>query len=55
MFLFETVVRTIGKPNISLISMIIAVFLNVILDYLLINKFNLGIKGASLATHYHFL
>ncbi len=50
MFLFETVVRTIGKPNISLISMIIAVFLNVILDYLLINKFNLGIKGASLAT-----
>ena len=50
MFLFETVVRTIGKPNISLISMIIAVFLNIILDYLLINKFNLGIKGASLAT-----
>lgn len=50
MFLFETVVRIIGKPNISLISMIIAVILNFILDYLLINKFNLGIKGAALAT-----
>lgn len=50
MFLFEMIVRVIGKPNISLISMIISVALNIILDYLLINKFNLGIKGAALAT-----
>ncbi|MCC3868047.1 MATE family efflux transporter [Terrisporobacter mayombei] len=50
MFLFEMIVRTIGKPNISLVSMILAVLLNVILDYLLINKLNLGIKGAALAT-----
>ncbi|WP_018590284.1 MATE family efflux transporter [Terrisporobacter glycolicus] len=50
MFLFEMIVRTIGKPNISLVSMILAVLLNVVLDYLLINKFNLGIKGAALAT-----
>lgn len=50
MFLFEMVVRTIGKPNISLVSMIVAVFLNVVLDYLLIKKFNLGIKGAATAT-----
>lgn len=50
MFLFEMVVRVIGKPNISLVSMIISVVLNIVLDYLLINKFNLGIKGAALAT-----
>lgn len=50
MFLFEMIVRVIGKPNISLVSMIISVALNIILDYLLINKFNLGIKGAALAT-----
>ncbi|MGL5694925.1 MAG: MATE family efflux transporter, partial [Peptostreptococcaceae bacterium] len=50
MFLFEMVVRTIGKPNISLVSMIVAVVLNVILDYLLIKKFSMGIKGAAIAT-----
>lgn len=50
MFLFEMVVRTIGKPNISLISMIVAVILNVVLDYLLIKKFNFGIRGAAIAT-----
>lgn len=50
MFLFEMIVRVIGKPNISLVSMIISVVLNIVLDYLLINKFNLGIKGAALAT-----
>lgn len=50
MFLVEMVVRTIGKPNISLISMIVAVLLNVVLDYLLIKEFNMGIKGAAIAT-----
>lgn len=50
MFLFEMVVRTIGKPNISLVSMIVAVLLNVVLDYLLIKEFNLGIRGAAIAT-----
>ncbi|MGL5346890.1 MAG: MATE family efflux transporter [Peptostreptococcaceae bacterium] len=50
MFLFEMVVRTIGKPNISLVSMIVAVILNIALDYLLIKKFNMGIKGAAIAT-----
>ena len=50
MFLFEMVVRTIGKPNISLISMVVAVLINVVLDYLLIKHFDLGIGGAALAT-----
>ncbi|MCC3865206.1 MATE family efflux transporter [Terrisporobacter petrolearius] len=50
MFLFEMIVRTIGKSNISLVSMILAVLLNVVLDYLLINKLSLGIKGAAVAT-----
>lgn len=50
MFLFEMVVRTIGKPNVSLVSMIVAVLLNVVLDYLLIKKFNMGIEGAAIAT-----
>lgn len=50
MFLFEMLVRTIGKPNISLVSMVVAVILNVVLDYLLIKYLDLGIKGAALAT-----
>ena len=50
MFLFKMVVRTIGKPKISLVSMIVAVVLNIVLDYLLIKKFNMGIKGAAIAT-----
>ncbi|MGL6104600.1 MATE family efflux transporter [Romboutsia sp.] len=50
MFLFEMVVRSIGKPNISLISMVIAVVINIVLDYLLIKEFNMGISGAAIAT-----
>ncbi len=50
MFLFDSVVRTIGKPHISLVGLIIAVVINIILDYLFISKFKMGIKGAALAT-----
>lgn len=50
MFLFDLSVRSIGKPNISLASMVISVLLNVVLDYIFIKELNLGIKGAALAT-----
>ena len=50
MFTFDSVVRTIGKPHISLFGLVIAVIINIILDYLFIAKFKMGIKGAALAT-----
>ncbi|MEF9990563.1 MAG: MATE family efflux transporter [Romboutsia sp.] len=50
MFLFDSVVRTIGKPNISLVGMVVSVLLNLVLDYLFIKEFNMGIRGAALAT-----
>nr|WP_317331386.1 MATE family efflux transporter [uncultured Romboutsia sp.] len=50
MFTFDSVVRTIGKPHISLVGLVIAVIINIILDYLFIAKLKMGIKGAALAT-----
>lgn len=50
MFLTECLVRTIGKPNVSLISMVVSVVLNIVLDYILIKELNMGVQGAALAT-----
>ena len=39
-----------GKPSISMTSSILGGFINVILDYVLIVKLNLGLQGAAIAT-----
>ncbi len=46
----QTALITAGKPNLSLISMLIGGFSNIILDYVFIETFSMGISGAALAT-----
>lgn len=47
---FSMFIRGEGKPQLSLMFGIIANILNIVLDYLFIFKFNLGMKGAALAS-----
>lgn len=50
MFLFGFVNRVVGRPDLYLKGMILSVCVNVVLDYLLIKEFGLGVKGAAFAT-----
>lgn len=43
-------IRSEGKPQLSLLFIIVSNVLNIVLDYLLIFKFNLGMKGAAIAS-----
>lgn len=47
---FSMFIRGEGKPQLSLLFGILANVLNIILDYLLIIRFDYGIKGAALAS-----
>ena len=46
----EIFVRVDGNPTYSMICILIGAIVNIVLDYILIAKFNMGIKGAALAT-----
>lgn len=46
----NNVIRAEGKPRFAMIAMIIPSVANLILDYILINKLNMGMEGAALAT-----
>ena len=43
-------IRGEGNPQIAMLTMLIGAFLNVILDYVFIFIFNMGVQGAALAT-----
>lgn len=47
---FQTFLVTAGKPTLGLIITIFAGIINVVLDYLLLTVFQLGIAGAAIAT-----
>ncbi len=49
-FSFAGIMRASGYPNKSMITILIGVILNVILDPILIFGFDMGIKGAAVAT-----
>ena len=49
-FAFSFFLKLDGKPIVMVISMICGTVVNIILDYLLIAQFGLGIRGAALAT-----
>lgn len=49
-FLFEYFARTDGNSNFSLFLSIVGGIINIILDYVFIKIFNMGILGAALAT-----
>ena len=48
--IFIAFVRNDGKPSLSMASMLISSFSNVVLDYIFIFPFNMGMFGASFAT-----
>lgn len=43
-------IRGEGNPKAAMLTMIIGAFVNIVLDYIFIFKFHLGIQGAALAT-----
>ena len=49
-FGLNNMLRSIGHPKISMIATIVSVAINVILDPIFIFTFNLGVKGAAIAT-----
>ena len=46
----NNVIRAEGKPKVAMLTMIIPAVSNILLDYVLIYHFNMGITGAALAT-----
>lgn len=46
----NNVIRAEGKPKVAMLTMIIPAVSNIMLDYVLIYHFNMGITGAALAT-----
>ena len=46
----NNVIRAEGKPRFAMIAMIIPSVANLILDYILINRLDMGMQGAALAT-----
>lgn len=48
--LTETFLRVNGKPNLVFFSGLIALTINIFLDYIFVVKLNLGMKGAAMAT-----
>lgn len=49
-FTLSSTVRAEGQANLSMIAMIGAALTNILLDYLLIVQFNLGVRGAAIGT-----
>ena len=49
-YAFEVLVKVDGFPKTAIIGAVSACLTNIILDYVLIDKFQLGVRGAALAT-----
>ena len=49
-FVMNTILRSEGKAKFSMIGLTVGGILNIFLDPLFINTFNMGIKGAAIAT-----
>ena len=49
-YAFEVLVKVDGFPRTAIIGAVSACVTNIILDYILIDKFQMGVKGAALAT-----
>jgi putative MATE family efflux protein len=47
---FQTLFITAGKPNLGLITTVCAGITNIVLDYIFLKIFGMGIKGAAVAT-----
>ena len=49
-YAFEVLVKVDGFPRTAIIGAVSACLTNIILDYILIDKFHMGVRGAALAT-----
>lgn len=49
-YAFEVLVKVDGFPRTAIIGAISACLTNIVLDYILIDKFHMGVRGAALAT-----
>lgn len=49
-FIMSNTIRSDGSPKLSAVIMVIGCLTNIVLDWLFIFKFNLGIQGAAIAT-----
>lgn len=49
-YVFEIMVKADGKPIISTILMVVSALTNIILDYVFIFHFHMGVRGAAIAT-----
>ena len=49
-FALNGIVRTEGKPNLAMSTMLISAVTNIILDYIFIVNFGWGVEGAAIAT-----
>lgn len=49
-YAFEVLVKVDGFPRTAIIGAISACITNIVLDYILIDKFHMGVRGAALAT-----
>lgn len=49
-YVFEIMVKADGRPIISTILMIVSALTNIILDYVFIFRFHMGVRGAAIAT-----
>ncbi|MDU5183958.1 MAG: MATE family efflux transporter [Peptoniphilus harei] len=49
-YAFEVLVKVDGFPKTAIIGAVSACLTNIVLDYVLIDKFQLGVRGAALAT-----
>ena len=66
-FMMAAIVRSEGKPFLSMISQVLSAVTNIVLDYVFIGPLNLGVEGAAIATvigqmvgfgilsHYYFI
>ncbi len=66
-FTMAAIVRSEGKPFLSMISQVLSAATNIVLDYIFIGPLNMGVEGAALATilgqlvgfsilfHYYFI
>jgi putative MATE family efflux protein len=49
-FTMAAIVRSEGKPFLSMISQVLSAVTNIVLDYIFIGPLNMGVEGAALAT-----
>ncbi|MBR2744193.1 MAG: MATE family efflux transporter [Clostridia bacterium] len=46
----NSIIRADGSPRYAMFSMVLGAVLNIILDYILLYTYNMGVKGAAIAT-----